>query len=136
MARRGVTLVELMIVVLILGVLAGIALPTYSRTVERTYRQEAQDILYAVYQGERSYYLTNNAYFGPLTDTSSMSEWRTIYMDNPNLGSIPVTFTVGVPGAGTFSATATRVGGRCAGHTVTIDQGRTLGGTWPSSGDC
>jgi len=135
MGRRGVTLVELMIVVLILGVLAGIALPTYSRTVERSYRQEAQDILYAVYQGERSYYLTNNAYYGPLTDTSSMSEWRTIYMDNPNLGSIPVTVAVSVVGA-TFTATTTRNGGRCDGRTITIDQNRTLGGTWPSSGDC
>lgn len=135
MKRCGVTLVELMIVVLILGVLAGIALPTYSRTVERSYRQEAQDVLYAVYQGERSYYLTNNAYYGPLTDTSPMSEWRTIYMDNPNLGSVPVAFAVSVVGA-TFTATATRVGGRCNTRTVTIDQSRTLGGTWPESGDC
>lgn len=136
---QGFSLIELIAIVVILSVLAAVGLPTYSRTMERSYWQEAQDVLYTIYHGQRSYYLTTNTYYGPLDQTSAMAAWRTIYMDNPNLGAIPVTFTVTAAGSGstsTFAATATRVGGSCDGKDLQIDQTRVVTGTWPSSGDC
>jgi len=139
MSRPGFTLLELIAIVVILGILAAVGLPRYTRTIERTYRQEAQDILLTIYHGQRSFYLTNNAYLGSLNQSSSNSEWRKIFMENPNLGSIPVRFTVAASGSGataTFTATAEKVGGSCGGKTLQITQTRAVTDTWPSSGDC
>lgn len=135
MSRPGFTLLELIAIVVILGILAAVGLPRYTRTIERSYRQEAQDVLFTIYQGQRSYYLTHNEYRSGLSQGSSNSAWRDIYMDNPHVGSIPVTFLVTASGT-TFTATATKVGGACGGRTLQITQTRALTGTWPSSGDC
>ena len=133
--QAGFTLTEAMVVVIILGVLVAVGIPSYTRTVERNYRQQAEDVLRSIYAGERSYFHTQNAYYGPLDAASTMAAWRTIQMDNPNLGAVPVTFAVSAT-ASTFTATATRARGSCSGRTLTIDQTRTLGGTWPADGAC
>lgn len=49
-AVRGVTLVEMLIVVAIIGLLAAIAYPTYSQHVQKTRRGDLKTELYAVAQ--------------------------------------------------------------------------------------
>mgnify|MGYP001593716864 FL=1 len=132
MAHRGFTLTEAMVVVILLGVLVAVGIPSYTRTIERNYRQHAEDVLMSIYYGERSYSHTQNSYYGPpLNAASPMAEWRKIQMDNPNLGSVNVSFSVAAAGS-TFTATATRTSGTCSGRTRTITQTRTLGGDWPT----
>jgi len=46
--KKGFTLIELMIVVVIIGVLAGIAIPMYSANVNKSKLQEAVDTLGAI----------------------------------------------------------------------------------------
>ncbi|MFO0624296.1 MAG: prepilin-type N-terminal cleavage/methylation domain-containing protein [Polyangiales bacterium] len=52
----GFTLVELMIVVVILGILAAVAIPAFTRYVKRSKTSEATGNLAKIYQGEVSYY--------------------------------------------------------------------------------
>lgn len=104
MRRRrpaGFTLLEMAIVAVILAVIAALAIPRFTKTFNRTYRDQAQQILLAIYHGERAYFFTNSTYYVP-------GNWRFISMDNPNLGS-QVAYTI-VTGAGTFTATATYQG--------------------------
>lgn len=131
---RGFTLIEMMMTVVIVGILAAIAIPGYLRTKERNYWQEAESLLLAIYAGERAYFLINDQYRAVAVD-AGMTEWRKINIDDPNLPSIPVSYSVASPTATTFTATATHsCGGK--GRTRTIDETRTLtaGTCWPGCG--
>lgn len=60
--QRGVTLIELMVVVTIVAILAAIALPNYSKYVLRSRRASAHDTLMAVATAQERYYTNHNAY--------------------------------------------------------------------------
>ena len=121
---------ELIAVVAVVAILAAIAVPNYRRTIERNYWRQAQDLLLTIYYGEQAYYSISSPskYRGPLSETSSMSEWRLIYMDNPNLvGAIPISYTVTTSvGDSKFTAQAKRLGGDCDTSTLKIDEARTF----------
>lgn len=65
---RGVTLVELMIVVAIVGILAAIAYPSYTQYVLRGKRAEGKALLADVAARMERYYFQNNTYTSNLTD--------------------------------------------------------------------
>ena len=52
----GFTLVELMIVVVILGILAAVAIPAFSRYIKRSKTTEVAGNIAKIYQGEVTYY--------------------------------------------------------------------------------
>ena len=54
--KRGFTLLELLMVVIIIAILAAIALPQYFRTVERSRSGEALQVLAAVRGSQLRYY--------------------------------------------------------------------------------
>jgi type IV pilus assembly protein PilE len=59
---HGVTLVELVIVLVIVGILASIAVPTYSEYVRRTHRAEGKSALLKLAAAQEQYYVQNNTY--------------------------------------------------------------------------
>ncbi len=54
-SNRGLTLLELMVVVAIVGILAAVAVPTYMRHVRRSKTAEAKEFLMDIYQAEMTY---------------------------------------------------------------------------------
>ncbi len=57
--KRGFTLIELLVVVLIIGILSSIALPQYTRAVEKSRVSEAKITMKAIWDGKEVYRVAN-----------------------------------------------------------------------------
>ena len=71
---KGFTLLELLIVIVILGVLAGLAIPMYQAQIERSRGQEARNALMATRESALRFFSTNGAYTAMTLPTTVASE--------------------------------------------------------------
>lgn len=128
---RGMTLIELVVVVAIIALLASIAVPSYRQYVLRSNRAEAKAALLTVAAAQEKFYLQNNTYTDELTVAPP-----------GGLGLVDTTenglYTIAVDDADVegFTATATATGSQtqdadCA--TFSIDQ---TGARTATSADC
>jgi len=68
--QSGFTLVELMIVVTVVGILASVAVPSYTDYITRANRQAAQQVLMRVNTAQEQYFMDNKTYVTTLADLS------------------------------------------------------------------
>jgi len=59
---KGFSLLELLVVILIIGILAAIALPQYQRATEKAKMAEAVILLKAIAEAQQRYYMVHNKY--------------------------------------------------------------------------
>ena len=102
--NRGVTLIELLVVVLIIGILAAIALPQYTKAVERSRMSEAIQVLGDLATAQSIYYMQNNTFANGWTGTGSIADGD-VTISNPSAtGKWTVTVT-GTNSLATMEAT-------------------------------
>ena len=128
------TLNDLMIVVLIVSVTAGLAIPTYVKTVEKVKGDEALGMLRLLRAAEKVYYFDNNSFYTDLTVAAPGPLVTEGYIQNPN-GDLGRAFNYDVAennaaNPSSFAATAKRISGCNKDETITLDDLGNQGGSW------
>lgn len=103
----GFTLIELMVVIVILGVLVAIAIPTYTTQIRKSRRTEAKTALVDLAGREERYYNTNNNQY--TNNPSALGYTGTVATFVVGSGYYSVTIAAPVPAAGappTYQITA------------------------------
>ena len=117
---RGVTLIELMIVVVIVSILAAISYPSYREFAARAKRNEAKAALLKLAVNQERAYLQNNSFTNDLTvlGFSSTPTFRTdtgsyiITIPNANAAGFTATATYQLGGAESLKCNVFTIDGR------------------------
>ena len=75
--QSGFTLLELMIAVVVVGIIASIAYPSYTGYIERGYRSEGQAFLLDIAARQERFYAQNNSYASSMQNLGLAAESST-----------------------------------------------------------
>jgi type IV pilus assembly protein PilE len=103
--EKGFTLIELMIVVVIIGLLTAIAVPSYTEYVQKARRAEATAVLRDAQQFMQRLYAANNTY---RVNGAAPALPAGIQTAPPNAAQANYNITVATPDDMSYTLTATR----------------------------
>jgi len=129
-APRGFSLMEVMVVLTIMGVLIGLAAPSFQRALEQSRADMAGANLRAIWSAERLFWLENHAY------TSDLSQLVTLGLIDPTVASAATVYVYTVASAddNSFSALATRAGSTRWIGVFAVDQTGAITGSIDAAG--
>ena len=110
-ASYGVTLIELIIVMIIVGVLAAVAIPSYRNYVIRSNRADAKDALLALATAQEKHYLQCNSYATDIANATDCAAGDVQSTANSKNGWYALAVAAPNPATG-FTATATAIAGQ------------------------
>ncbi len=120
---KGFTLLEILIVLVILAVVAGLAIPAYISAVEKSRKQEAIASLSAIRDAEQRFFAINNTYSATYAGLD-FDPTAAVVGNTPNFA-----YAAPVVAGQAYTVTATRnannfsvTSGCAAGYTVQINQ--------------
>lgn len=106
LSNKGFTMIELMMVVVIIGLLAAMAIPRFMRTGVKAKQSEAKGILKQIYTTQRAYRQEYGSYAvnGAVASAAAPVAFATIYVDVGATARYTYTMTSSI---NTFTCTAT-----------------------------
>lgn len=113
---RGFSLIEIMIVIAIIGIIAGIAMPSYREHVRKGNRSDGQAALLNMASTMETYFYTNKTYSASLTDIG----YNSASSDGHYTLSIS-SATTACPITSCYELKATAVGGQASDGDLTIN---------------
>ena len=127
--RKGFTLLELIIVIIVIGILVAMALPQFARVAERGRGARAQAALDMIRKAEGILFALTGAYSAAIATLDDEVPELTSMDANDTDWAYAIVAAVGPPA--TFTATATRSAGEYNGRFITVNQAGTIAGTHP-----
>jgi len=126
--KKGFTLLELLIVVIIVAVLASFAIPQYLTSVEKGKVAKAKNALSLIAKAEKMYRAEMDVYCTSQTALNNYVDFQAQTAADPDWA-----YTIPAAGASSFQVRATRSAGRYAGAAgqVDVNENNTWGGTHP-----
>lgn len=123
-SQKGITLIELMVVVVIVAILASIAVPSYSAYIVRSNRRAAQAVMLEVASRQHQFFAANRAY------ASAADLGYTLPTEVSGNYAYSVTLTAGPPPG--FTITMTPSGRQTGDGTLTLTSAGVKGpaGKW------
>lgn len=108
--QHGMTLIELVVVIMIVGILAAVAIPSYRANIVRSQRSDAKDAVLALATQQEKHYLQCNAYATAIDAATSCADGELQGADESKNGWYELTTTAPTPTLA-FTATATAIAG-------------------------
>ena len=130
--RRGFTLLELGVTIIIVGVLVSFSVPSFSRVTEQGHVDAASQYLRSIWSAERMYWLENRTY------TDSLANLSTLKLIDPKIAAGNdgfFNYAITAATSNTFNVTAARSGSGVWTGTLTITQDGAVSGHISGSGN-